>query len=1270
MVRTAAPPGASGAGAALPRAVRADFEPRLDADLGAVRIYLDAPAAALAHAEGARAFAYGSHVVFGQGAFAPHTTAGRFVLAHELAHTVDQIGSAPRVQRIDVPSPGELLDRAVAAGSDLVDEGAEVLDDAGEALGDLARGAGNWFFAIVESRAPELVRFLRTNPLETIKAQLWDAVDGWLGGFLSRVRDRGIVGALRETFGELPGRISAIVQDLRRGECDSLFLALRELADFGGALFGPTFEELRAFLTDAQSLFSETYDKFVSPHVETIREIAGELWREFTEAAEDFWEDIEPLRTGAAEAWAAFRDAFDIAWDSGAGAVAWVRDLVAEAWAELREELGPLAYVLAGIGVALSMLTPFGPIVLIGVGVPALWEALTWVYDHWDELEVVITAREILHDTILPALNDGLEALDGFVATAQTWLQDAIVALRESVVRLAATLGLTPELELLVQFVQSLVQDITDLATFVETTMNELFTAVRAAAREVYAKTRPLFGLVAAIVLFPVYPFLLPTVLAGWAWRLTPDCLKLPVVDFALDVMAEAIRGMPEHTFFGEAWTQARQQILMTLEDVRALPEDERIAASDRIAKLMTLEDVAWIGRLLLAAAQAPAQFVPQLQMELVGFRTDQPLDFERTSVPDFAALDDAGAAIDAGGALPELESIESRILAGAPLRDGDITVDEFPQLDFEPELVASFREGMEFGERPDERGTVASLAEDLRAVGLEGDVPIAADEALDNEDAPPEGLTHEERTEWRLQRMMAVPVAQSTAEGRPICSEPDPSERAARDEEIPEEAKIGPLTQTQRARYLLNRMGAGLSAWFDCNKHWLIPSIVAVVVGLIALEILTEGAVTAALPPLMELLTVALVGIAAVRSGFYMARYLQRAITGNVAGAAEDLARSFVVPAVEIVFALLFNIGAVIKTARAAFRGTIAAARGGVRGVTRAAAATARRGMAAARRGVEGAVDSARTVGRLGRLGTRTAIGNVRRIPGAILREGRLVMTGLRGGFGRGVRSIRDLARRLWRRVRFRRFRVRRVGARWIIEGYINPWVPLGAIPIQRLATTDAEIDHIVAQLNASGLLTRGRIAGAEGETVASLLDDIAGRAKAGEHGALGELATLERRVLRDGERIEILRDVQGADDLRFTQGGRAARDPRIRRPRRTPDFRRRTPPPTELMDAKTAIDPPANWRRWIQGQVNSVNDQVRRSRLIAGNPGAADLQLFGDAALSLRGLPPADLERFVRGVFNPNRGRSLQRVTIYADGITLMEFTRDAAGQVTRVL
>lgn len=74
----------------LDASLRRSMERRFRADFGKVRIHTGPLAAAAARALGAEAFTAGRDIFFAAGRFAPGTTEGRWLLAHELAHVLQQ----------------------------------------------------------------------------------------------------------------------------------------------------------------------------------------------------------------------------------------------------------------------------------------------------------------------------------------------------------------------------------------------------------------------------------------------------------------------------------------------------------------------------------------------------------------------------------------------------------------------------------------------------------------------------------------------------------------------------------------------------------------------------------------------------------------------------------------------------------------------------------------------------------------------------------------------------------------------------------------------------------------------------------------------------------------------------------------------------------------------------------------------------------------------------------------------------------------------------
>jgi hypothetical protein len=80
-------------GEPLDRSTRADMEGRFGHDFSRIRIHSDHHAAESARSINALAYTVGEQVVFGAGRYAPQAESGRWLLAHELTHVLQQRGN-------------------------------------------------------------------------------------------------------------------------------------------------------------------------------------------------------------------------------------------------------------------------------------------------------------------------------------------------------------------------------------------------------------------------------------------------------------------------------------------------------------------------------------------------------------------------------------------------------------------------------------------------------------------------------------------------------------------------------------------------------------------------------------------------------------------------------------------------------------------------------------------------------------------------------------------------------------------------------------------------------------------------------------------------------------------------------------------------------------------------------------------------------------------------------------------------------------------------
>jgi hypothetical protein len=112
-----------------------EMESRFQHDFSDVRIHSGPGAAEAAESVGANAFTVGPHIVFGAGRYEPHRAGGRKLLAHELAHVVQQDSPAPSRR-------GESAEPEARAAAHRVAEGENAAVTGGVEPGALQRDDG------------------------------------------------------------------------------------------------------------------------------------------------------------------------------------------------------------------------------------------------------------------------------------------------------------------------------------------------------------------------------------------------------------------------------------------------------------------------------------------------------------------------------------------------------------------------------------------------------------------------------------------------------------------------------------------------------------------------------------------------------------------------------------------------------------------------------------------------------------------------------------------------------------------------------------------------------------------------------------------------------------------------------------------------------------------------------------------------------------------------------------------------------------------------
>jgi len=106
----------SGGGSPIEPGARSFLEDRMGHDFSDVRVHTGGKADESARSISAQAYTVGTDVVFRSGAYQPETPSGRHVLAHELAHVVQQkagpVAGTPAPGGISISHPNDAFEQA------------------------------------------------------------------------------------------------------------------------------------------------------------------------------------------------------------------------------------------------------------------------------------------------------------------------------------------------------------------------------------------------------------------------------------------------------------------------------------------------------------------------------------------------------------------------------------------------------------------------------------------------------------------------------------------------------------------------------------------------------------------------------------------------------------------------------------------------------------------------------------------------------------------------------------------------------------------------------------------------------------------------------------------------------------------------------------------------------------------------------------------------------------------------------------------------------
>ncbi|AEY65940.1 hypothetical protein [Clostridium sp. BNL1100] len=264
-----------------------------------------------------------------------------------------------------------------------------------------------------------------------------------------------------------------------------------------------------------------------------------------------------------------------------------------------------------------------------------------------------------------------------------------------------------------------------------------------------------------------------------------------------------------------------------------------------------------------------------------------------------------------------------------------------------------------------------------------------------------------------------------------------------------------GVKTRAQNAGKIIDQIKQFVIKWLKDNWWKLLLGVLGALAGIVAAEIVTGGAITAALPAIINVITTAMNAAMVVsiidtiaKAAGYIETYLTQGWARHIQPAAIALATALAMGLVELAMALGFKF---------AEKG-IKAAKGGIKKGIKATAGGAKKLVTTAGKGIKSLLKSgAKLVSKTGSM---------------IIENGKIIIKSLKNGFSKGAKKLKGLIDKILSKFRFKKFKIERKGQHIRIYGEVNPWVLLYDGTIEKIDRKNTHAGDIIEHEGKRGIV------------------------------------------------------------------------------------------------------------------------------------------------------------------------------------------------------
>jgi len=558
-------------GSPLRKETRRLMEPRFNADFSQVRVHNDAAARRMNRDLHSQAFTRGYHIYFGADKYNPGTAAGNRLIAHELAHVLQQGEAAqmtPRGKRTVQPSPNaeQTIQRE--------NEEPGLLTRAWRATGGrLLEMGANLIWNMIEARAPRLVPILREMNQKGILGFLRERLTGALTGVFSRLSaDNETVARVLRVFSSLVEQARGIIEPLARGDCGPLFAALERLKETVSGMAGDAWNAVTNFFRPVGEFFSDLWQSFGAPFVQWIREAAGDVWETIQNIGRDIWEWMRPVRQAFSDAWQWVKDLLGIGESEGndqGGLMQWIRDKASRAWEAIKEVLAPVIRPIQEMVAKVRAILPIDAILNLRDTITGWLDNVSSMADSMNQDEGVVEEQTSLRNDILPGVMRTVRQLRRSIVTAGQWVSTQIGALGNTVRAMFASIRGNSILSSAANLIQWLPDRVTQLTQWAQSTVSRTFGFVGEGLVHLSRYIEPVLDTLQTVAeVVGDVASRLSDLVFGRFWRMIPRCIRDPIKNFVIEHILSHIPIFSQLMELPDLWDRVQSTAMRILRQV------------------------------------------------------------------------------------------------------------------------------------------------------------------------------------------------------------------------------------------------------------------------------------------------------------------------------------------------------------------------------------------------------------------------------------------------------------------------------------------------------------------------------------------------------------------------------------------------------------------------------------------------------------------------------------------------------------------------------